>query len=149
MTRAGPVDPSLSGMTVIIPVNAQVDLAIVGRLLEDLQPWMALDAGREGTVFEWDSATERFSKLAEHPFEAWDIAQNRFVASGGAFYAAARLKESSDSGIYRSEDGISWAPMVELELTKLEVLNLEGDTLYAAATHPPDVQIYSLDLCER
>ncbi|HEU5074659.1 MAG TPA: hypothetical protein VFU02_10805 [Polyangiaceae bacterium] len=109
---------------------------------------LALDAGRTGTVFEWDSATERFSKLAEHPFEAWYIAQNRFVASGGAFYAAAYLKESLDSGIYRSEDGISWAPVVELELTRLDVLNLEGDTLYAAATHPPDTQIYSLDLCE-
>jgi hypothetical protein len=110
---------------------------------------LALDAGPEGEVFEWDSATERFSQLAEHPFEVWHIAQNRFVASGGAFYAAAYLKESLDSGIYRSEDGISWAPVVELELTRLHVLNLEGDTLYAAATHPTGgAQIYSLDLCE-
>jgi hypothetical protein len=46
MTRIGLADPSPSGMTVIIPVNAQVDLTIVGRLLDDLQPWLAQGAGR-------------------------------------------------------------------------------------------------------
>ena len=46
MTPPGPLRPSPAGMTVIIPVNAQVDLAIVNRLLDDLKPWMAQDAGR-------------------------------------------------------------------------------------------------------
>ena len=46
MTSPGRMDPSPPGMTVIIPVNAQVDLATVDRLLDDLQPWMAQDAGQ-------------------------------------------------------------------------------------------------------
>ena len=104
---------------------------------------LAVGARDEGPVFEWDSATERFSQVAEYP---GNIPQNRFVASGGVFYAATG---GFDGGIYRSKDGISWAPVVELEGVRLDVLNLEGDTLYAAGTLPTfGAQIYSLDLCE-
>jgi len=69
----------------------------------------------EWDVFEWNSATERFSRLnVLSRFEIWSIAQHHFVASGGAFYLAAMLAGAWDGGIYRSQDGVSWAPILEL-----------------------------------
>ena len=85
-------------------------------------------------MFEWASATESWSKLADYPFDGPSIAQNLFVTSGGAYYAGAVLKGASHGGLYRSKDGISWAPVVELEGLRLDTLNVESDTLYAAAT---------------
>ena len=95
-------------------------------------------------MMRWDSATERFSYLPEHPFDVRTVYQHRFVASGGAFYAAAFLEGGWDGEIYRSEDGVSWAPVVEQEGLILDVLTVEGDTLFAA----DGGTIYSLDLCE-
>ncbi|HEU5074661.1 MAG TPA: hypothetical protein VFU02_10815 [Polyangiaceae bacterium] len=97
-----------------------------------------------GVQLGWDSARERFSYLPNHPFDVRSIHQHSYVASGGAFYAAAFLEGGWDGGIYRSEDGISWTPLVEQEELILDELNIEGDTLYVA----DDATIYSLELCE-
>ena len=114
---------------------------------------LALGVDLELEVFEWASATERFSRLEVlSRFEVWSIAQNRFVASGGAFYAAAMLVGGWDGGIYRSQDGVSWAPILELEgmmEETFDVLNLEGDTLYTAViAGSGGAKIYALDLCQ-
>jgi len=106
-------------------------------------------AGYGWAVFEWASATESWSLLADYPFDYASARQGLFVASGGAFYAGAVLEGASDGGLYRSEDGISWAPVVELEGLRLDTLHIEGDTLYAGATPKSGgAKIYALDLCE-
>jgi len=108
-----------------------------------------LNTGTGPAVFEWASATESWSQLADYPFDTTAIAQDLFVTSGGAFYVGAVLKGASNGGLYRSEDGMSWAPVVELEGLRLDTLDVEGDTLYAAATPASGgVKIYALDLCE-
>lgn len=47
----------------------------------------------------------------------------------------------------RSEDGVSWEPVVELDGLRFDTLNVEGDTIFAAATPASGaVKIYSLDI---
>ena len=102
----------------------------------------------QGHVSEWDSANEEWGDEVYHWFYPRSVAQHRFVVSGGAFYAAAFYWSVFTGGIYRTEDGTSWAPVFEKENMTLDVLTVEGgplgDTLYAA----DDSKIYSLNLCE-
>ena len=102
-----------------------------------------------GDVSEWDSASEEWDAVASYWFSAWSMAQYRFVGSGGAFYAAAfSMTDNGPSGIYRTDDGTSWAPLFESYDFDIDVLTVEGgplrDTLYAADGDT----IYSLNLCE-
>jgi len=100
-------------------------------------------------VFEWASATESWGELAEYPFDGASVRQSLFVTSGGVFYAGGLLKGASNGGVYRSEDGISWTPVVELEGLRPDMLTVEGDTLYAGATPASGgARIYAMDLCE-
>lgn len=86
-----------------------------------------------GTVLAWDPTRERFSDLPNHPFDVRTVDQHRFVVRDGVCYAAAFLEGDWDGGIYRSEDGVSWTPIVEQEELILYALNVEADPLYAAA----------------
>jgi len=123
----------------------------VNALASDGDRLLALGgSGSARDVFEWAPATESWSKVADYPLYGPGIGQSQFVAGGGAFYAAAALNGMYEGGLYRSEDGVSWAPVVELGTRwTLETLNVEGDTLYAAATLTMGgAKIYALDLCE-